>query len=65
MVIESIKVTHEILPKFFIYENVRAFLNTICTDTDRVDKPIREAIKYNLGGKYNILSKIVNFKEYG
>ena len=65
LVIESIKVTHEILPKFFIYENVRAFLNTICTDTDGVDKPIREAIKYNLGGKYNILSKIVNFKEYG
>ncbi len=65
LVIESIKVTQEILPKFFIYENVRAFLNTICTDIDGVDKPIREAIKYNLGGQYNILSKIVNFKEYG
>ena len=65
LVIESIKVTQEILPKFFIYENVRAFLNTICTDVDGVDKPIKEAIKYNLGGQYNILSKIVNFKEYG
>ena len=65
LVIESIKVTLEILPKFFIYENVRAFLNTICTDTDGVDKSIREAIKYNLGGQYNIHSKIVNFKEYG
>lgn len=65
LVIESIKVTQEILPKFFIYENVRAFLNTICTDTDGVDKSIKEAIKYNLGGQYNILSKIVNFKEYG
>ncbi|QHI34680.1 Modification methylase HaeIII [Kordia antarctica] len=65
LVIESIKVTQEILPKFFIYENVRAFLNTICTDIDGVDKPIKEAIKYNLGGHYNILSKIVNFKEYG
>lgn len=65
LVIESIKVTQEILPKFFIYENVRAFLNTICTDTDGVDKSIREAIKYNLGGQYNIHSKIVNFKEYG
>lgn len=65
LVIESIKVTKEILPKFFIYENVRAFLNTICTDIDGVDKPISEAIKYNLGGQYNILSKIVNFKEYG
>lgn len=65
LVIESIKVTQEILPKFFIYENVRAFLNTICTDVDGVDKPIKEAIKYNLGGQYNILTKIVNFKEYG
>lgn len=65
LVIESIKVTQEILPKFFIYENVRAFLNTICTDTDGVDKSIKEAIKYNLGGQYNIHSKIVNFKEYG
>lgn len=65
LVIESIKVTQEILPKFFIYENVRAFLNTICTDIDGVDKPIKEAIKYNLGGQYNILSKIVNFKEFG
>jgi len=49
LVIESIKVTQEILPKFFIYENVRAFLNTICTDVDGIDKPIKEAIKYNLG----------------
>ncbi|SHM83054.1 DNA cytosine methyltransferase [Polaribacter sp. KT 15] len=65
LVIESIKVTQEILPKFFIYENVRAFLNTICTDVDGIDKPIKEAIKYNLGGQYNILTKIVNFKEYG
>jgi DNA (cytosine-5)-methyltransferase 1 len=65
LVIESIKVTQEILPKFFIYENVRAFLNTICTDIDGVDKPIKEAIKYNLGGQYNILSKIINFKEFG
>jgi len=65
LVIESIKVTQELLPKFFIYENVRAFLNTICTDIDGIDKPIKEAIKYNLGGQYNILSKIVNFKEYG
>ena len=65
LVIESIKVTQEILPKFFIYENVRAFLNTICTDIDGVDKSIKGAIKYNLGGKYNIHSKIVNFKEYG
>lgn len=65
LVIESIKITEQVRPKFFIFENVRAFLKTICTDIDGIDKPIKEAIKYNLGGHYNILSKIVNFKEYG
>lgn len=65
LVIESIKITEQIRPKFFIFENVRAFLKTICTDIDGVDKSIKEAIKYNLGGHYNVMSKIVNFKEYG
>lgn len=65
LVIESIKITEQVRPKFFIFENVRAFLKTICTDVDGIDKPIQEAINLNLGGHYNILSKIVNFKEYG
>lgn len=65
LVVESIKITKEVLPKFFIFENVRAFLNTICTDIDGVDKSINEAINLNLGGNYNILYKIINFKEYG
>ncbi len=65
LVIESIKVTKEVLPKFFIFENVRAFLSSICTDIDGADKPIKEAITLNLGGHYNILYKVVNFKDYG
>lgn len=65
LVIESIKITKKVFPKFFIFENVRAFLNTICTDIDGIDKPIDDAIKLNLGGNYNILKRIVNFKEYG
>ena len=65
LVVESIKLTNKILPKYFVFENVRAFLNTTCTDIDGIDKPIKEAIKYNLVGNYNILYKIVNFKEYG
>lgn len=32
LVVESIKITKEVNPKFFIFENVRAFLNTTCTD---------------------------------
>jgi DNA (cytosine-5)-methyltransferase 1 len=65
LVVESIKLTNKILPKYFVFENVRAFLKTTCTDIDGIVKPIKEAIKYNLGGNYNILYKIVNFKEYG
>lgn len=65
LVVESIKITQEVKPKFFIFENVRAFLNSICTDIDGKDKTIQEAISMNLGGHYNILYRIVNFKDYG
>ena len=65
LVVESIKITKDVLPKFFIFENVRAFLNSICTDTDGHDKTIQEAISLNLGGNYNILYRIINFKDYG
>jgi DNA (cytosine-5)-methyltransferase 1 len=65
LVVESIKLIKENLPKFFVFENVRAFLKTICTDVDNIDKPIDDAINFNLGGDYNIESKILNFKEFG
>lgn len=65
LVVESIKMTKQIEPKFFIFENVRAFLNSICTDTDDQDKSIRKAIDSNLAGKYNILYQVINFKDYG
>jgi len=65
LVVESIKIVNKIKPKFFILENVRAFLTTICTDVDNTDKPIGESIELNLAGDYNILSKVINFKEYG
>ena len=65
LVVESMKLTKEFLPKFFIFENVSSFLNTICTDIDGKDKKISEAIEKNLSGNYNIFSKIINFKNYG
>jgi len=65
LVIESLKLTNEIMPKIFIYENVSAFLNTVCTDVDGQEKKIIEAINENLLGDYNIYSKIINFKNYG
>lgn len=65
LVVESIKITKKVNPKFFIFENVRAFLNTTCTDIDGDEKTIGEAITLNLGGHYNILFRVVNFKDYG
>lgn len=65
LVVESIRITKEVRPKFFIFENVRAFLTSVCTDIDGTDKSIKEAISLNLGGHYNILYRILNFKDYG
>lgn len=65
LVVESLKLTKRIKPKFFIFENVRAFLTSVCTDIDGADKPIREAIDSNLSGEYNIHYQVINFKDYG
>jgi len=65
LVVESIRLVDEIRPKVFIFENVRAFLSTLCTDIDKKQKNIREAIEVNLGGKYNIHYQVINFKDYG
>lgn len=65
LVVESICMVEKILPKFFIFENVRGFLKSICTDTDGNDRTIGNAIDLNLAGNYNILYNVVNFKDYG
>ena len=65
LVIESIKIIKEINPRFFVFENVPAFMKTICTDIDGVDKTIAEAIENNLGQKYSYTHRIINFKNYG
>ena len=65
LVVESLRLINDITPRFFVLENVRGFLNTLCTDIDGVDKRIEEAIHLNLGGNYNISSKIMNFRDYG
>ena len=65
LVVESIKITKQLQPKIFIYENVNRFLKTLCTDVDKVDKPILEVIKNHLDEDYNIYSDVINFKNYG
>lgn len=65
LVIESLQIVREVNPKFFVIENVRGFLGTLCTDTDGVNKIIEEAIANNLAGYYNIAHRVMNFKDYG
>ena len=65
LIIESIKIINEIKPKFFVFENVAAFLKTACIDVDDEVKSIEEAINYNLSNDYVIMSRVLNFKDYG
>lgn len=65
LVVEAIKIIKELRPKIFIFENVRAFLKTVCTDISGRDMSIEESINLNLGEDYYIYAKIINFKDYG
>ncbi len=65
LVVEAIKIVKEALPKYFVFENVSAFLKSICTDIDGEDKSIKDAIIYHLSSHYSIEFKIINLKNYG
>lgn len=65
LVVEAIKIINNIKPRVFVFENVKAFIKTICTDVDGADIEIGKAIEKNLGDLYNIEYRVINFKEYG
>lgn len=65
LVVESIKIIKQVNPRFFIFENVPAFMKTICTDIDGEHKTIAAAIENNLGQTYSYASRVINFKNYG
>lgn len=65
LVVEAIKIIKNIKPRVFVFENVRAFLNTECTDIDGCNKTISDSISDNLSKEYNIYHKVINFKDYG
>ncbi|QQC72530.1 DNA cytosine methyltransferase [Lactococcus garvieae] len=64
LVVEALEIVKEIKPKFFIAENVRAFMNTKCIDHDS-EKKISDAFKDWLGTDYIYESRVINFKDYG
>ena len=65
LVVEAIKIIKEIHPKIFIFENVRAFMTSVCTDVSGEDMLIKDSIFSNLSESYNIYWKVVNFKDFG
>ena len=65
LVVASLSLIKQIRPRYFVLENVKTFLNTICTDSDGKDKRIREAIDDNLAQSYKIAFKVLNFKNFG
>ena len=65
LVVESIHLIQEINPRFFIFENVAAFMKTGCTAPDGTIKAIGDVIYEELSNKYIIVSRILNFKNYG
>lgn len=64
LVVEAINIINEVKPKFFIFENVQAFMKTKCFDNG-VQKTISESIRDNLSSNYIYIDKILNFKNYG
>lgn len=65
LVVESIHLIQKIKPRFFIFENVAAFMKTGCTAPDGTIKSIGDVIYEELSEKYIIVSRILNFKNYG
>lgn len=65
LVVESIRIIKDILPRFFIMENVASFMKTGCTAPDGSIKAIGEVINGELSEKYVIASRVLNFKNYG
>lgn len=65
LVVASLSLIKKFQPKYFVLENVKAFLNTICTDVDGGNKKIKNAIIDNLSEHYNIKFDVLNFKNYG
>jgi DNA (cytosine-5)-methyltransferase 1 len=65
LVVRAIEIINKINPRIFIFENVRAFLKTLCVGLDGIEKTIEDEICFELSKNYVYSSKVLNFKNYG
>ncbi|MGO0605408.1 DNA cytosine methyltransferase [Brevibacterium linens] len=65
LVVHSLKIIETLQPRFFLLENVRAFLTSACQDDDGETRTIEDAIDRHLSGNYSIKADIINLKDYG
>lgn len=65
LVLQSILIAEEIKPKIIVFENVKRFLKTACTDSDGCTYEISTVINKHLANDYNIFGVEINFKDYG
>ncbi len=65
LILESINLVNDIKPRFFLFENVRAFWNTGAYNNDGELVSIGDMIMDELSEDYVIHKEIVNFKNYG
>ncbi len=65
LVLESILIAEKLHPKFIVFENVKRFLKTACTDVDGSTYEINHVIAKHLTSDYKIFGQEINFKDYG
>ena len=64
LVIDALDIVTQIRPKFFVAENVRAFMTTKCIDNG-TEKKIEQAFQDWVGNEYNYEARVINFKDFG
>lgn len=65
LVIESVEIIKQVNPRFFVFENVKAFQKTLCITPEGETLSIGEYIERELGKDYVIVGRVLNFMNYG
>lgn len=65
LVVQSIEMIKRIKPRFFIFENVPRFMETLCEAPDGTAKSIEQVIFEELSDSYSYIARVINFRYYG